>query len=84
MEEILASIRRIISEDDAPQEGGAETESAPPVALEADVMAPSDPEPVSEASDEVLDLTERVEETPEPAPTESVGDLDVYDRQEEP
>ncbi|MGZ8407239.1 MAG: DUF2497 domain-containing protein, partial [Caulobacteraceae bacterium] len=54
--------------------------AAAPAAPEADVMAPSAPEAVSEASDEVLDLTERVEE----APAESVGDLDVYDRREEP
>ena len=75
MEEILASIRRIISEDDAP----AETAAAP-----EPVVEPA-PEPVVEAAplveepapveDEVLELTERYEA---PA-TESIGDLDVAD-----
>lgn len=70
MEEILASIRRIISEDDAPA-----TEAAP--AAEEPV---ADPEPIAavEAApatpeEEVLELTERYE-----APAvESIGDLDV-------
>ena len=75
MEEILASIRRIISEDDAP----AETAAAP------ELVAELAPEPVVEAApmveepaaveDEVLELTERYE-----APAaESIGDLDVAD-----
>jgi hypothetical protein len=64
MEEILASIRRIISEDE-PAEGAA-VEAAPAAA------APPQPEP--EAQD-VLELTERA---PEPAPVESLGDLDLY------
>jgi cell pole-organizing protein PopZ len=74
MEEILASIRRIISEDDAPAETAA---AAPEPVVEA---APT-PEPVAEAvepapvEDEVLELTERYE-----APAaESIGDLDVAD-----
>ncbi|MBX9706379.1 MAG: DUF2497 domain-containing protein [Caulobacteraceae bacterium] len=70
MEEILASIRRIISEDDAPA-----TEAAP--AAEEPV---ADPEPIAAveaapamAEEEVLELTERYE-----APAvESIGDLDV-------
>ncbi len=73
MEEILASIRRIISEDDAP----AETAAAAP----EPVVEPG-PEPVSEVAaetpaveDEVLELTEPYE-----APVaESIGDLDVAD-----
>ena len=75
MEEILASIRRIISEDAAP----AETAAAP------ELVAELAPEPVVEAApmveepaaveDEVLELTERYE-----APAaESIGDLDVAD-----
>jgi hypothetical protein len=78
MEEILASIRRIISEDDAPP-AEAEAEAAPePVALAA-VPEPEpepevvEPEPVHE---DVLELTERVE------PAETVGDLDVYAKAE--
>ena len=72
MEEILASIRRIISEDDAP----AEPEAAPAPAPE--------PEPVYEAppEDDVLELTDPIEPErapePEQEPLESVGDLDVY------
>lgn len=78
MEEILASIRRIISEDDAP------AAEAPPAAPEAEpepaiapgpVMAAeptAEPEP-SATDEEVLELTERYE-----APVvESIGDLDV-------
>jgi len=74
MEEILASIRRIISEDDAPAETAA---AAPEPVVEA---APA-PEPLVEAvepapvEDEVLELTERYE-----APAaESIGDLEVAD-----
>ncbi len=76
MEEILASIRRIISEDDAP----AETAAAAP-----EPVAEVAPEPVLEAAplveepavveDEVLELTERYEA---PA-SQSIGDLDVAD-----
>ncbi|HMH65008.1 MAG TPA: DUF2497 domain-containing protein [Rhizomicrobium sp.] len=55
MEEILASIRKIISED-APE--GAAPEAAPPPAAPA-------PAPVH---DDVLELTQEVVETPPPAP----------------
>lgn len=70
MEEILASIRRIISEDDAPAEPAAE--AAPPA-----------PEPEPEpAEDDVLELTDPIAPEPEPEPElpplESVGDIDVY------
>ena len=68
MEEILASIRRIISEDDAP------VEAAP---------AP-EPEPVAEeppAEDDVLELTDPIEP---PMPVESMGDIDVYSPEPEP
>lgn len=67
MEEILASIRRIISEDDAPAaEAPAAAEPEP------------DPEPVMaietmNEEEEVLELTERYDS---PA-VESIGDLDV-------
>ncbi|MDP1619080.1 PopZ family protein [Phenylobacterium sp.] len=82
MEEILASIRRIISEDDAPadeakaDEGEAPAEEA---AAEAPAYTPEpepEPEPApayeapaAEEDDEPLELTERVDQ---------VGDLDVY------
>jgi hypothetical protein len=79
MEEILASIRRIISEDDAPA-----AEAAPePVAEVAAALAPEpepearvvepEPEPEPVVADDVLELTQRVE-----APKEEVGDLEVY------
>jgi len=83
MEEILASIRRIISEDDAP----AETASAPAAPAPAPEAAP-EPEPVVSsalmdetpsmeaphaAEEDVLELTEAYE-----APVaESIGDLDI-------
>ena len=70
MEEILASIRRIISEDDVPADEGAPAEAEPepaPVEAAAPVFEP-EPEP-EEEDDGVLELTERVE---------TLGDLDVY------
>jgi len=75
MEEILASIRRIISEDDAPP-AEAEAAAAPAPEPVARAIAP-EPEPAPPAED-VLELTHRVE----PTPTESVGDLDVYTKAE--
>ncbi len=70
MEEILASIRRIISEDDAPAEAAAapEPESAP-VAEDAP------------AEDDVLELTDPIEPA---APVETMGDIDVYSPEPEP
>jgi cell pole-organizing protein PopZ len=83
MEEILASIRRIISEDDAP---AAEAPAAVAVA-EAPAPAPHEepkPEPVKAAApapvhhpepedEDILELTD-----PEPTPAETHGDLDVF------
>jgi len=92
MEEILASIRRIISEDDAP----AETAAAAPAPEPAPAPAPEpEPEPAPspalmdetpsvqepEASDEdVLELTD----TYEAPAAESIGDLDVSPAEPEP
>ena len=70
MEEILASIRRIISEDE-PAGGGAAAAPAPAAAELDD-------------ADDVLELTEpaQVVETfapePEPAPAETQGDLEIF------
>ncbi len=79
MEEILASIRRIISEDDAPEDGEAKAEPAPePVAA---APAP-EPEPEIEEEDEedVLELNEPYE-----APASiSIGDIDAYEPEPEP
>ncbi|HEY0104222.1 MAG TPA: DUF2497 domain-containing protein [Brevundimonas sp.] len=87
MEEILASIRRIISEDDAPAEtaaaGAAEAEPAPEPEAPSEASpalmdeTPSMQEP--EAADEdVLELTEAYQ----PPVAESIGDLDVSPAQE--
>ncbi|MGV8928811.1 MAG: DUF2497 domain-containing protein [Brevundimonas sp.] len=87
MEEILASIRRIISEDDAPAETAqastaAEPEAEPepepeaelePVAASAPVEeAPAEEQP-QPAEEDVLELTEAYQ-APE---AESLGDLDI-------
>jgi len=69
MEEILASIRRIISEDDAPAEAAAAPEPEP---------APVVEEPVE---DDVLELTDPIEPA---GPVESLGDIDVYSPEPEP
>jgi cell pole-organizing protein PopZ len=91
MEEILASIRRIISEDDAPASAEGETAAAPVVEAAAPEPAPAaepepEPEPMSaeavdaaiehEEDEEILELTEPV------APAETHGDLDVFAKDE--
>lgn len=87
MEEILASIRRIISEDDAP----AETATAAAPAPEPEAESEAEPSPAlmdetpsmqePEASEEdVLELTEAYE----PPAAESIGDLDVSAAEPEP
>jgi hypothetical protein len=75
MEEILASIRRIISEDDAP---GATASAEPADDWEAPAQAETahaepDAKGAQEAQDDVLELTERA-----PTPAETHGDVDVY------
>ena len=65
MEEILASTRKIISEDTP--------EGAPAAANEAPAAAPG-PQPVQEViQDDVLELTHEVEATPPPAPAYEPG-----------
>ena len=66
MEEILASIRRIISEDDAPV-----AEAAEPSREEPEPEPEPEPELVHE---DVLELTERV------SPAESIGDIAAYEK----
>lgn len=93
MEEILASIRRIISEDDAPP---ADQQATPPAATEepaASTAAEPEPSYASEPADatfeeeDVLELTEQVDapashqtqsEPEQPMPNETLGDLDVF------
>ena len=84
MEEILASIRRIISEDDAPAEA-APAAAAPEPEPEEDVspammdVASEEQEPVA-SDDDVLELTDTYE-----APVaESIGDLDVSPAEVDP
>jgi hypothetical protein len=75
MEEILASIRRIISEDDGPAE--AEAEAAPTPEPEPAPEPVQAFEPAPEPAEDVLELTDRV--APE---TETVGDIEAYTRVE--
>jgi cell pole-organizing protein PopZ len=72
MEEILASIRRIISEDEPPAEMAAPAPEPQPMAAEAMPMV---------EAEEVLELTDPL---PEPAPVETHGDLDVHQAEPEP
>ena len=74
MEEILASIRRIISEDEAPADGAAAAPAAeaPPsaaAAAEPALAEIEEPEPAHAADDDELELTDKVE---------THGDLEVY------
>ncbi|MDB5451476.1 MAG: hypothetical protein JWO33_54 [Caulobacteraceae bacterium] len=64
MEEILASIRRIISEDETPASSEAETAAAP----EGDPEAELEAEPVAEATAEPEVEAEPVAASPEPEP----------------
>jgi len=70
MEEILASIRKIISEDGP--ETAAPADAAPPpppAAASAPEPAPVAPQPVAEAvHEDVLELTQEFEPPPPPAP----------------
>jgi hypothetical protein len=68
MEEILASIRRIISEDEPP---------AAPEAFEAAPEPEPTPPPAHVEAEDVLELTEKVPEPVASAPLETHGDLDV-------
>lgn len=84
MEEILASIRRIISEDDAPDASAAAAPPSPPPEESAPRRAAADELPIpdddelasasggaafADEADDELELTDKVE---------SHGDLDVY------
>jgi cell pole-organizing protein PopZ len=83
MEEILASIRRIISEDDeAPPEPKApEPQRAPEPAPIAARPRPAPPPPPEPEPEEVLELTERVEE---PAAVMSAVEDDISFDEPEP
>jgi uncharacterized protein len=64
MEEILASIRKIIADD---KTGDAPAEAAAPEAAEPMAKTPTAQEPVAEPIEDILELTEMVEEAPSPA-----------------
>ncbi|HEY2659616.1 MAG TPA: DUF2497 domain-containing protein [Caulobacteraceae bacterium] len=68
MEEILASIRRIISEDEPPPSASASEEEPEPE------LTPGAPPPVVEQED-VLELTDPVRD--HGSPLETIGDLDI-------
>lgn len=81
IEEILASIRQIISDDDEP----AAAESAPAEPEPAPEPEPAAPEPEEEVvsfpeEDDVLDLGQPIEEDPLPEPME----VDLMDHEPEP
>jgi cell pole-organizing protein PopZ len=84
MEEILASIRRIISEDDAPAEGeGApEAAAAPAPVIEPEPLpsfaslAPAEEAPAA-FDDDVLELTDRLDEPMDMPDVLAISDLEV-------
>jgi cell pole-organizing protein PopZ len=93
MEEILASIRRIISEDDTPAEEpaaeAAPAEEAPAAVVEEPPVAEAAPEPApAEPAPEPAPVAAAPEPEPEPAveeeelelteKVETHGDLDIY------
>jgi len=79
MEEILASIRRIISEDDAPEDAGAQAAPEPEPVAAAPAPAP-EPEMEEDDGEDVLELTE----TWEAPKSDVVGDIEAYEPEPEP
>ena len=86
MEEILASIRRIISEDDAPAEGEGEASAAPAEPAEeslADIEPMAAFEMPEEESaplvldEDVLELTDRIDDPLDSGEALSMSDLEV-------
>jgi len=84
MEEILASIRRIISEDEAPAAEAAPAHAPEPEPEPEQHHAPAEVAPSmmdetpSMEEDDVLELTDRWEEpAPAPTPVETVGDIEA-------
>jgi len=84
MEEILASIRRIISEDDTPAEDEAAEEAAPPAAAAAPeplpdlgaFAAPIEDDPVA-LDEDVLELTDRLDDPMDSVEALEMSDLEV-------
>lgn len=91
MEEILASIRRIISENDdgqAPAEGQPAPAAAPAVAKAAEAPPPKpaarQPDPPAAAEEDVLELTDMVAEEAAPGAVEPADDLVIEEAVSEP
>ncbi len=73
MEEILASIRKIISEDSPDAVPAAEATPAAPAPVAAAPPPAPAPEPAPFVQEDVLELTQEVEEPmPQPAPAEDI------------
>jgi len=84
MEEILASIRRIISEDDAPAEGEALAEAGPGGASASaapeplsDLEIPAAEPPSLDLNEDVLELTDRLDPPAELEEPLAMSDLEV-------
>jgi cell pole-organizing protein PopZ len=77
MEEILASIRRIISEDDAEGEEGAGEATPVEAREEPQLEDPPIEDPEPEPEDDVLDLTEAIEEDVEEESADESNDYDM-------
>jgi cell pole-organizing protein PopZ len=75
IEEILASIRQIISDDDAesaPEEAPAAPPPAPPPAAAKKAEAPpSPPPPPAPKNDDILELTDRIEDDADEQPVKA-------------
>ena len=77
IEEILASIRQIISDDDEGEAAEAPAEEAAP---EPEPEPESEPEAAPEPEDDVLELTDAVEEpAAEPAPAPAAVEIDMQE-----
>ena len=80
MEEILASIRKIISEDGPESAAPAPAEAAAP----PPPPAPAAPEPAPVVHDDVLELTQEVEPAPPPPPPPAPAPEDLVFESVEP
>ena len=83
MEEILASIRRIISEDSEPK-ADASAHAAPAPAMAAAAPPPAAPPSMMSFDEDILDLTQRADPMPEPEPAPQAPQPEaLFDFQEE-
>lgn len=80
IEEILASIRQIISDDDE-EEVSAPDEPQDNTPAEPDLV--SEPDAPAEAGDDIVELTDKVDEEPEPPAEPESVEIDMRDLEEE-